>query len=149
MYIGQLCNLNVVCATPDTTIADAAEQMRKSHVGTLVVVDETSKGRRPVGIVTDRDIVIEVVAARLDADTVKLSDLLVQKLVTIEDKDDYADAIRLMIMKNIRRLPVVDASGILVGIITLDDMLRYLALPLAELSDMSARGRKRESEKHP
>ena len=96
MSIGKFCNRNVACATRSTTIAAAAALMRKSHVGNVVVVDESAGGRRPVGIVTDRDIVIEVVAAGLDPAQVALSEVALRPpaestLTTIKAALDRAD----------------------------------------------------------
>ena len=139
MSIGKFCNRNVVCATRSTTIAAAAALMRKSHVGNVVLVDESAGGRRPVGIVTDRDIVIEVVAAGLDPAQVALSEVALRPLVTIGESASHGEAVRAMAAQGVRRLPVIDGDGNLFGIITLDDLLRQLALPLAELSELAVR----------
>jgi CBS domain-containing protein len=146
MDIGKFCNRDVVCAARDTTIVEAAHMMRRNHVGDVIVVDQVDDGRRPVGIVTDRDIVVEVVAAGLDPGLVKLGDLLLQPLVTVEEGADDAETIRLMTTKGVRRIPVVSETGLLVGIITLDDLLHRLAPPLAELSDVAIRERSLEVE---
>jgi CBS domain-containing protein len=119
--------------------------MRHRHVGNVIVVDQTGGKRVPVGIVTDRDIVVEVVASGLDPKLIKLGDLVLTPLTTIEEGAGYAETVRLMSVKGIRRMPVVDAAGCLVGIITLDDMLRQLASPLAALSELAGRGRRYES----
>jgi len=145
MCIGKFCNRNVICATRDTTIAEAAALMRKSHVGDAIIVDESAGGRRPVGIVTDRDIVIEVVAAGLDPAQVTLAELALRPLVTLGDGATHGEAIRAMAAQGVRRLPVVDDDGNLFGIVTLDDLLRQLALPLAELSELAVRERRYET----
>lgn len=139
MCIGKFCNRNVVCAARDTTIVEAAHLMRRNHVGDVIVVDETNEGRRPIGIVTDRDIVIEVISAGLDPNLVKVGDLLLQPLVTVQEDTGYAETIHLMSTKGVRRMPVVSAAGLLVGIISLDDLLHQLAVPLAELSELAIR----------
>ena len=144
MCIGKFCNRNVVCAARETTIVEAAHLMRRHHVGDVVVIDETDAGRRPVGIVTDRDIVVEVVSAGLDPKLVKVGDLLLMPLVTVEEGTGYAEAIRLMSSKGVRRMPVVNATGLLVGIISLDDLLHQLAVPLGELSELAIRERSHE-----
>ena len=149
MFIGQMCNRNVVSARRETSIAEAAQIMRKFHVGNVIVVEPVGGGDRPIGIVTDRDMVLEVLAQGLDPAKVTLGDLVTQSLVTIEEHADYMDAIHLMVSRNVRRLPVVSAGGLLAGIVALDDVVRALALPLAELSDLSARGRKRELQQRP
>ena len=145
MCIGKFCNRNVVCATGDTTIVEAAHLMRSNHVGDVIVVDRAGKEpRRPIGIVTDRDIVIEVIAAGLDPELVKLADLLLRPLVTVDERTGYAETIRVMTANGVRRMPVVNEAGVLVGIITLDDVLHQLAIPLAELSELAIRERSHE-----
>ena len=139
MCIGKFCRRNVVSATRDTTIVEAAHLMRRNHVGDVIVSDETDEGRRPIGIVTDRDIVIAVVSAGLDPNLVKVGDLLLQPLVTVEEATGYAEMIHLMSTKGVRRMPVVNEAGLLVGIISLDDLLRQLVIPLAELSELALR----------
>jgi CBS domain-containing protein len=145
MSIGKFCNRTVVTAPRDTTILEAARTMRRQHVGNVIVVDEVDGGKRPVGIVTDRDIVVEVVSAALDASLVKLGDLVLQPLVTVEESAPYAEAARLMSAKGVRRLPVVDTAGRLVGIVTHDDLVHQLVVPLAELSALAQRERRHEA----
>ncbi len=145
MSIGKFCNRDVVCALGNTTIVEAAQLMRRHHVGDLVVVEQGDGGRRPIGIVTDRDIVVEIVSTGLDPSLVKVGDLLLQPLVTVEDRTGYAETVRLMSSRGVRRLPVVNEAGFLVGIISLDDLLRQLAVPLAELSELAIRGRRHET----
>jgi CBS domain-containing protein len=144
MCIGKFCNRNVVCVNRDTTVVAAAYLMRHNHIGDVIVIDEVDGGRRPIGIVTDRDIVVEIVAAGLDPNLVKVGDVLLQPLVTVEERTGYAETIRLMTVNGVRRMPVVDDAGLLVGIITLDDLLHQLALPLVELSELATRERRRE-----
>ena len=146
MGIGKFCNRNVVCARRDTTIVEAAHLMRRHHIGDLVVVDEMDGGRRPIGIVTDRDIVVEIVSTGLDPNVVKVGDLLFQPLVTVEEHTGYAETVRLMSSRGVRRMPVVNEAGLLVGIVTFDDLLHQLALPLAELSELAIRERRQEAQ---
>lgn len=145
MVIGTFCNRTVACARADKTIVEAALLMRHDHVGDIVVVDEELRGRRPVGIVTDRDIVLEVVSAGLDPSLVKLGDLVLRPLITANEHDGYAETIERMTAKGVRRMPVVDDAGMLVGIITLDDLLQQLAAQIGELAKIPAWGRKLES----
>jgi CBS domain-containing protein len=146
MKIGDVCNRNVVCATRDTTVVEAANLMRGHHVGDLIVVDWIDDQRIPIGIVTDRDIVVEVVAPGVDAKVIKLGDLLVGHLVSVDESESCADTIRLMATKGIRRVPIVNAGGVLVGIVTIDDLLPQLAAQLAGLSELGGRARQRELE---
>ncbi len=146
MRIGEVCNRNVVCASRDTAVVEAARLMRHHHVGDLVVVDEADGRRTPVGIVTDRDIVIEVVAAGLDAKAIKLGDLLIGTLVAVEEQESCAETVRFMAAKGVRRMPVVNSAGLLAGIVTVDDLLPQLATQMSELALLVGRGRQREVE---
>jgi CBS domain-containing protein len=149
MSISEFATHNVVCASRDTTALEAARLMRHHHIGDLVVVDETDGARKPVGIVTDRDLVIEVMAGGAAPNTVKLGDLLLRAPVTVQHSASYADTVRLMAVNGIRRIPVVDSSGALAGIVTLDDMLRQLASPLSALADLAGRARHFETQTRP
>jgi CBS domain-containing protein len=122
--------------------------MRERHVGDVIIVDP-SRGQRPVGIVTDRDIVVEVVAAGLDPAFVKVADLVLEPLVTVTTRTDYADTVRTMAEHGVRRLPVLDDAGALFGLITLDDLLAQLVAPLAELASVPPRERRREMKVRP
>lgn len=144
MNIGSMCNRDVVGVPRDTTIAEAARVMRTNHIGNVLVLDESDGDKIPIGIVTDRDIVIEVIAAGLDPDELKVGDLLTAKLVIAHETESCEDTIRLMALNGVRRMPVVDAEGCLVGVVTLDDLLPYFAAPLAQLSELASRGRNRE-----
>ncbi|MGB8339333.1 MAG: CBS domain-containing protein [Burkholderiales bacterium] len=144
MPIGSLCNRNVVFASRDTTIADASSLMRHQHVGDVVVIDKVDGHHLPVGIVTDRDIVVEVVAMGLDAKVLTLGDILVGNLVTVDELDERDDTLRLMCLKGIRRMPVVNAAGGLVGIVTVDDLIGEVALELTEISKLTLKEQRRE-----
>ena len=145
MSISEFCNRDVVCATRDTSVIEAAALMRQHHVGDVMVVEEVHGHRKPMGIVTDRDLVVEVMASGLDPCQLKVGDLVSRPLVTIDEGASYAQTVGLMSVKGVRRMPVVGRAGELIGIITLDDMLWQLAGPLAALAGLSARGRSFES----
>lgn len=145
MCIGKFCKRDVVCATRDNTVVEAAALMRRHHVGDVVIVEETGTGRKPIGIVTDRDIVVEIVSAALDPKLVKVGDLLLRPLVTVGEDAAYAETVHLLSTQGIRRMPVVDAAGLLVGIISLDDLFHQLVKPLAELSQLALRERRYET----
>ena len=150
MPIGDLCNRNVVCAGRETTVAAAAKLMRQHHVGDVVVIDRPDEARMPIGIVTDRDVVLEVVALGVDPESVTLGDLMSWgNLVTVPESETYAATLRLMHARGVRRMPVVDASGVLVGIVSIDDLLPRFVAELSELAELSARGSQREREKRP
>ena len=120
--------------------------MRERHVGSVVVVDNDDK---PVGMLTDRDIVVEVVAAKVSADTVKVAEIVQRPLVTVREDATYAETVRLMSQHGVRRMPVVAADGRLVGIVAVDDLLHQLAGPLLALSELGTRERHFETETRP
>jgi CBS domain-containing protein len=146
MAISKICQRNVVWATRETSIVDAAKLMRQHHVGAIVVVDQDESPRMPVGIVTDRDIVVEVVAPGLDPKQLKVGDLLVEPVVTIEERKSAADTVRLMSQKGVRRIPVVTDEGALAGIVSIDDLLHHFSTALGTLAELTARNLEREAE---
>jgi CBS domain-containing protein len=145
MPIGEFCNREVVFATRETSIPEAAQLMRKFHVGDLVVVDEIDSKRVPVGIVTDRDIVIEIVSQSLDLNEFSVGDIMSPQLVSVQDKEGVFETIRLMRAKGIRRIPVVNQEGGLEGIVSADDILDLLAEEMTELAKVVPREQEREA----
>jgi CBS domain-containing protein len=112
MSIGKYCNPNVVSASRDMTVLEAAHLMRHNHVGDVVVVDEVEGGRRPIGIVTDRDIVVEIVAVGLDPAAIELGDLQFRPLVTVRDSAGHAESVHAMVEHGVRRMPVINDVGL-------------------------------------
>jgi CBS domain-containing protein len=149
MRIGEICVRNVVCADRKTTVEEAAQLMRSRHVGDVIVVDSTARGPVPVGIVTDRDIVVEIVAAGLEARQLSLGDIIGPDLITASEDQGIFDTVQQMQHNGIRRLPVVDRHGLLLGIITVDDILQFLAIQFRGLSNIAVRERKQEVEVRP
>jgi len=127
MNAGDLCNREVVFAYRDTPLVEAARLMREHHVGSLVVVVDRLSERVPVGILTDRDIVVAVVAKGLDARTLTAGEVMAAELLTVHEQDGITDVLRLMREKGVRRMPVVSRSGALAGIVTIDDVLELVA----------------------
>lgn len=146
MPIGDVCVRDVVVAGPETTVREAARLMAQHHVGNLVVVQEASRGRVfPIGIVTDRDIVRNVVAEALDAGAFTLGDLGARELVTVGEDLGIFECLQHMRLNGIRRMPVVDQDGALVGIISLDDLVQLLAEEMGELGRLIAREQAHEA----
>ena len=139
MPIGELCNREVVFAIRKTNITEAAQLMRQYHVGDLVVVDLVEGKRVPIGIVTDRDIVIEIIGDSLSVDDFTVGDIMRQQLISVQEKDGVIETIRLMRAHGIRRIPVIDEEGGLAGIVSVDDMLDLLAEELTELAKVAPR----------
>lgn len=135
MRTGDLCRRKVVTAKADTPLADVSKLMRKEHVGSVVVVDK-AQPRRPIGIVTDRDIVIEVVAAGLDANGVTAGDIMTPSPVVTHADDDALWALKIMRDRGIRRLPVVDKDEQLIGLVALDDLMQYVGTALSDMAQL-------------
>jgi CBS domain-containing protein len=143
MSVGTLCNREVVVTDKDTSIAEAAELMRKYHVGDLVVLDD-GDGRRPIGLITDRDIAVGIVAKGLDPDTLSVADVMTGDLETVFEDADFWDALAHMRRHGVRRLPVVNDAGGLEGILTLDDALSLISEAMNDLVDLVYREVDRE-----
>ena len=135
MTIGLYCNRDVVTTGTGTTVLEAAQQMRTYHVGTLLVVEEKNGIQRPCGIVTDRDLVLSVMAPSLDPKTILVSDVMHDPLYAVREDQSVIEVIRVMRVHGIRRIPIVDKQSGLVGIVSLNDLLVLLA---GELHDLSA-----------
>lgn len=146
MTIAEICNREVVFARRHETVREAAQLMREHHVGDLIVIDERDGRRIPVGILTDRDIAVGVVAKGLDPDALAVKDVIGPELVATRESDGVSETIELMRAKGVRRIPVVDAQGTLVGIVTVDDMLALLAEDVSALAHVVSREQKREVE---
>jgi CBS domain-containing protein len=144
MKIGEICTRIVTFATKDMPLTEAAKLMRQHHVGSLVVVQEESRGRVPVGILTDRDIVIEVLAPELDYRNMTVGEIMSSRLTTACETDDMLRVLRVMRQRGIRRMPVVAESGGLAGIVTIDDLLEIVAEQMDDLVDAIAGERTKE-----
>ncbi len=149
MSVGEYCTRDVVIVVGDESLRTAAQLMRQHHVGALVVIDERDGERFPVGVVTDRDLVVEVIAAEVDADTVAVRDLVTGPPTLAYDTDSLANVLQVMRQRAVRRLPVVNDAGMLVGIITVDDAIGIAAEMLADLSAVVDRQRIREAHQRP
>lgn len=134
MTIGTLCKRNVVISPKGESIVDAAKRMRVMHVGTVVVVEERGGRQVPVGILTDRDIVLSVVASNAEhLPFITVADAMSDDLLTAPEETSLADALKLMQERGVRRLPVIDQDGALAGVVTLDDVVRLLAQELDQV----------------
>lgn len=145
MPIGEICNREVIVTQGDSTIQEAAELMRRYHVGDLVVVDEVNGKRIPVGILTDRDIVMEVIAQQVEPAGVTVGDIMSRELVTTRDTSGIFETIQLMRIKEVRRIPIVDHKGGLVGIVSIDDLIEILAEEINDLAKIISREQEREA----
>ena len=102
MPISEICNTEVVTTRRNASVQEAAQLMREHHVGDLVVVDELDGQRLPVGIVTDRDIVVEVVAKGVALDKLTAGDIMSLELTTAQETDGVYETIQMMRVKGVR-----------------------------------------------
>ncbi len=144
MAIGEICSRAVVFTRRGDSVLSAAILMREHHVGSLVVVDEAGARRVPVGLITDRDVAVGVVALGLDPEKASVGDVMSPEVICEHEDAGIAETVALMRQKGLRRLPVVDASGALVGLVAADDLLALLAEELSGLASMVAREESRE-----
>ena len=144
MTIGKICNREVVFIHAQASIPEAARVMREYHVGDLVVIKEKTGKRVPVGIVTDRDIVLEVIAEGVGMDDVNAGDIMSDNLVTARESDGLLETIKVMRAKGIRRLPVVNDDNELVGILSVDDLIDLFSEQIVDLARLISREQDRE-----
>lgn len=133
---GDLCTRDVATAMRSTALNEAARQLRERHVGCLVVVDETADGRVVVGMLTDRDIVTAVVAREVSPLMLRVADVMSEDVTTVSETASLHDALALMRHRRVRRLPVVEAGGMLVGLLSTDDLTHMLAGELQSLAEV-------------
>ncbi|GBD39861.1 MAG: CBS domain-containing protein [Deltaproteobacteria bacterium] len=136
MSVGKLCRREVVWVNLGTTIKEIAQIMHDKNVGSVVVVD---KERKPIGIVTDRDIVIRVINEDLNPAQIYVDDVISSNILTLREDMGLIEALEYMKGKGVRRFPVVDSEGKLVGIITVDDIVRLLGKELADIANIIER----------
>ena len=149
MNIGEICVRDVVICPASTPVVEAARLMRERHVGDLVVVEERNNRRVPVGLITDRDIAVEVVALNAPLEKLTIGDIMGGNLATVSESEDVFRTLELMRRKSVRRLPVVDHRGALVGVIAMDDLLEILAEELTLMVKLIARQPTQEARSRP
>ncbi|NCT85337.1 MAG: CBS domain-containing protein [Comamonadaceae bacterium] len=144
-----ICSRIVSVAYPELAIDEAARVMREHHVGCLVVVEAVSEEERHVvGMLTDRDIAMGVVADAHDAQTLRIGDLMSRDVVSVREQDTVLDALALMRQKGVRRVPVVGVQGLLIGILAIDDILAILAEEMQALAAAIAAAQRHEQAIH-
>lgn len=139
MLLREIGSPDVACCGPDTHVLTAARLMRQKHVGDLVVVADPDGDQTPMGIVTDRDIVLEVLGKELDPRKVAVRDIMRMPVVVAGDSEDAWQVLDRMRVHGVRRVPLIGANHKLVGIVTLDDLVRGLATDANALADIIER----------
>lgn len=133
MSVERICHLDVHVADADETAAVAARRMRAKRVGTLIVVDARE---RPIGLLTDRDLVARVMAQGRDATETRVLDVMTTDPKTVAATASIEEAVAIMRDGGFRRLPVVSPKGKLVGLVSLDDVLLFLAAELSWIGEL-------------
>jgi len=122
MTILECCRAEVITAPPEAKVSEIASLMAESNVGSVVITTDDC----PVGIVTDRDLVCRVMATGKDPEKTRISEVMTKDPVMVLDDTGLYEALQCVSREGIRRLPIIDGDGLLVGIITLDDIIRLL-----------------------
>ncbi len=134
MQVGLVCTRHVTCLEPTDTALRAAHVMREECVGAIVVVERREGKRIPLGIVTDRDLVVRLLAVEPERfSRARLAELMPDSIVSCREADEVSDALEAMKRHGVRRMPVIDSSGDLCGLVALDDALRALADDMARI----------------
>jgi CBS domain-containing protein len=144
MLLRDVCTLDVVCCSAETRVLAAAQLMRSRHVGDLVVIEDPDEDRVPLGVITDRDLVLEVLGNGLDPATTTLRSLLRRPVVIAHEDEDTSVIVERMHTHGVRRIPVVDTHGATTGIITLNDLLKLFVDEAATLVQIMSRGQNHE-----
>ena len=146
MLLNSFCMLDVARCSPRTTVLEAAHLMRRHHTGDLVVVDDDDGEERhtPLGVITDRDIVVEVLAQGADPATTLVSQVMRTPVVIANAHEDSSQVLERMRVHGVRRIPVVGDDGWLVGIVTADDMLKQLAADAHMLTEIVSKEQNKE-----
>jgi len=139
MSAGEYCNRDVIIIEKSESVREAINLMRKNHVGDVVVVEMKGNSSIPVGILTDRDIVVEILAEDIELDTINVGDVMSYQLVTTLEETNLLDTIKLMRTRGVRRLPVVNNAGELQGILSADDILELVVEQLSDIVSLMSK----------
>ena len=139
MLVSTLCTRDVACCNSDTSARGMAQLMRERHVGELLVTEMIDGRLTPLGIVTDRDLVVEVMATEVSPDAMTAADLMTTSLLCVQESDAVDEAIERMAVAGVRRVPVLDVHGALVGVLSVDDVTGFLAKELSDVGRIARR----------
>jgi CBS domain-containing protein len=142
MNVHEICQKNVVTVRQTEGLIAAVQLMREKHIGYLVVIESEAQVQHPVpiGVLTDRDVVVSVMARTADARELTVGDVMTRKPVVVRDTDSIKVALQEMRRIGVRRLPVVNDDGRLTGVLSLDDLLDSFAGQLTEVAQAIRRG---------
>ena len=149
MSVRSVCNPNVATISANRSVREAARRMRESHVGDLIVTEPNRGGAVPIGVLTDRDIVVGIIAENVSADDLTVGDIMSTDVVTVNEDNGLEFALREMQQKGIRRIPVINSEGLLVGVLSADDVLDYVAGLVAHMAGILRQEQRTETTRHP
>ncbi len=144
MKVHEACSSPPVCCSADATVAEVAHLMREKHVGAIIVTKGTKQDDKPIGILTDRDIAVSVVAPQLDPSAITAGDIAQRQLVSAAEDDDLFAALKRMRTKGVRRLPVLNAKGKVSGLLAMDDIIEVLVEEMNQIVKLVAREQSKE-----
>lgn len=136
MTVGIYCERELAFLTRDASLQEAAMMMRNQHVGEVIVVDKRDGNYIPVGIVTDRDLVIEIMALEVDVEQISIGNIMGLELITVNEDYSLSDTLDIMQQHGVRRLPVVNCNGILSGLIDMELILNVLCQDLGKMLEL-------------
>jgi predicted transcriptional regulator len=134
MAVGTICTRRVVTVDRGIDVAAAARVMRDKQVGYLVVTDPASGSQKPVGVLTDRDIVIKVMATNVDPRSRKVDDVMTREPLLAGYADDVGKTLHRMRALGVRRVPVINTQGDIAGVLSLDDAFDHLVTQMADVA---------------
>ena len=136
MKVGDVCTRGVRVVVPNLALATAAREMSQHHIGALLVVEPGAVKRRPIGILTDRDILIGQLARSADLFCLTVGDVMTRNPLVVHTDMSVQGAIQALNAQSVRRAPVLDRDGALIGIVTLDDLLPVICNELAAIGSL-------------
>ena len=148
MHVGELCSREVVIIDGRETVTHAAQLMAEHHVGCLIVVHRNGQSCIPLGIVTDRDLALRVLAQERPR-TQPVTDAMTAELLTVAEDEELEPVLKQMRGRGVRRVPVVNARGELLGILSYDDIVEWVTEQLMDLTHLLGRGRAKEQRAAP
>jgi CBS domain-containing protein len=134
MKVGEICSRDVLVVGPAEPLAKCAREMKERNVGSVVIVDDSRGYRRPMGIVTDRDALRGQFDRKADLFCLSAGDVMTTDPLVLNEETDVAEAVERMSRRAVRRAPVVDGSGELVGIVTFDDLVPAIAAQMTTIA---------------
>jgi CBS domain-containing protein len=150
MLVSEICSRDVSDVDSGVSVLEAARRMREEHVGDLIVVEVRDGRRVPIGVLTDRDIVVGILAK--DGEHLKMldvGDIVSGTLVTATEDEDLKPVLKRMRSFGVRRVPVLGADGSLTGVLSIDDVISALSDEIAEVAALVSRQALREPERRP